>query len=317
MGVWQLLRVPDAALLEVGGIVDPVTTLRERFDRRVEWHWRNRRIGWPLMISNTAPTRPPGRLTGFNQALLVQIRVIGALVLREMRVRYGRTQFGYVWALLEPIAYIAAITVIFTYLDRPPPFGSSMPLFFALGIIPFRLFNSIANQLTAAMQANLALLTYPIVREFDTVLARFILEVMTGLTVFILCVMGLYVYYELPWPSHPMRIIEGFMLICLLGFGIGLTNACIMRKFASWQNIFRMIMAPMIFLSGVFYSLASLPSEVRAIIAWNPVIHGIEIIRDGYYAHYRVVDLSEGYLLACGLGLTVIGMFAERFYRLR
>ena len=77
-----------------------------------------------------------GKLNPFNQALLVQTRVIGALVLREMRVRYGRSQLGYIWAILEPAAYVAAMTTMFSYLNQPPPFGASMPLFFALGIIP-------------------------------------------------------------------------------------------------------------------------------------------------------------------------------------
>jgi len=256
-------------------------------------------------------------LGGFFQALVVQTRVIGALVLREMRVRYGRSQFGYIWAILEPMAYVAAMTAIFSYIDRPPPFGSSYILFFALGVIALRFYVALANQLTAAMQANEALLTYPIVRELDTVIARFILEAITAIVVFVICLYGISFVDDISFPAYPLRIAEGLGLIMLFGFGTGLTNACILRFFASWQNIFRMITAPLFFISGVFYSMASLPSEARAIIAWNPLIHGIEVIRDGWYAHYRTTDLNEGYLLAWGLFFTVLGLFMERFYRKR
>ena len=162
-------------------------------------------------------TQARGKRTGFQEALLVQTRVVGALILREMRVRYGSSQIGYVWALAEPVAYIAAMVAMFSYIDRPPPFGTSMALFFALGIIPFRMFANVSNQLTAAMQANEALLTYPIVRQFDTVLARFILEAMTSIAIFVICLGGLSLIDDhIRWPSHPLRLAEGLALILLL-----------------------------------------------------------------------------------------------------
>ncbi len=256
-------------------------------------------------------------LASISQAALIQFRVIGALVMREMRVRYGRSQFGYLWALVEPAGYIAAMTIIFSYAERPPPFGHSMPLFFALGVVPFRLYMTIASQLSTAMQSNQALLTYPIVKELDTVLARFILEMLTGVVVFASCILILMYAEDAPPPRHILRIVEGFALLMLLGLGIGLTNAVIVRWYPSWLNIYRILTAPAIFLSGVFYSLEQLPTNFREILVWNPLIHGVEIVRDGYYAHYRSTGLDEGYLFAWGLAMLVIGLFAERFYRQR
>lgn len=262
-------------------------------------------------------TQSHGKQTGFGHALRVQMRVLGALVLREMRVRYGRSQLGYFWALMEPVAYVAIMTSLFSYIERPPPFGHSIALFFALGVIPFRLFSSISNQLTGAMDANRALLAYPIVRELDTVLARLILETMTGLTIFIIFMSALHIVEGVPGPAHPLRVLQGLSLIVLFGFGVGLTNAVILRRFPSWQNIFRIITAPLFFLSAVFYSLESLPTQARDLLTWNPLVHGIEMVRDGYYSHYRATGLDGDYLFACGLGLVFVGMFAERFYRLR
>lgn len=261
--------------------------------------------------------RAGGKRTGFGQALQVQIRVIGALVLREMSVRYGRSQFGYLWALAEPVAYVAIMTSIFTYAERPPPFGDSFALFFALGVISFKLFASTSTQLTSAMIANQALLSYPIVRELDTVFARLILEAMTGLAIFIIFMIGLQIVQGVHGPTHPLRVLQGLSLLILFAFGVGLTNAVILRRFPSWQQFYRIMTAPLFFLSGLFYSLESLPSQARDILTWNPIIHGVEMVRDGYYSHYRVSDLDGNYLLAWGLALTFIGMFTERFYRVR
>ena len=60
-----------------------------------------------------------------HRAAAVQGRVIFALMLREVRTRFGRTQVGYLWALLEPITYIATMTFVFDSVGRPPRAGDS------------------------------------------------------------------------------------------------------------------------------------------------------------------------------------------------
>ena len=49
-------------------------------------------------------------------------------------------------------------------------------LFVALGVVPYRLYQGIATQCGNAINANLALLNFPIVKELDPILARGILE---------------------------------------------------------------------------------------------------------------------------------------------
>ena len=41
------------------------------------------------------------------------LRVVGALLVREMATRFGSKPGGYVWALLDPAAHILLMTMIF------------------------------------------------------------------------------------------------------------------------------------------------------------------------------------------------------------
>lgn len=250
----------------------------------------------------------------FKHALVVQLRVLGALVLREMRVRYGKSQFGYLWALAEPLGYITLLTVAFSYGGRTAVYGDSLPLFFALGVIPFKLFIGLGNQLTVAITANQNLLTYPIVRELDTILARFILECLTSVAVLVVFLFGIWVIDDIPGPSQPLQVVQGLTLIMLFGLGVGLTNAAINRHFVSWGNLYRILTAPMIFISGIFYSVSALPTEAQNILVWNPLLHGIEIVRAGYYSNYRADVVDANYLFTVGFSLLIIGLFLERFY---
>jgi capsular polysaccharide transport system permease protein len=252
---------------------------------------------------------------GLATSLKIQLRVIGALVLREMRVRFGRSQLGYLWAIADPLAYIVAFSAMFYFLDRHPPFGNSMALFFATGILPFIMFRNLGNQVAAAFNSNQALLTYPIVQPIDTAVARGILEVATAILIMIIVFGGLYLATNIPRPGNILRMLEALSLLALFGFGIGLISAVIITHIASWQNVFRMLMTPMLFLSGIFYSLDSLPSHLREYLAWNPVLHGVEMFRSGYYANYRAPDFDVFYLLFCSLFVTFLALAMERTMR--
>jgi capsular polysaccharide transport system permease protein len=42
----------------------------------------------------------------FSDSIYVQIRVIGALMVREMLTTYGRKNLGFLWLFLEPLIFI-------------------------------------------------------------------------------------------------------------------------------------------------------------------------------------------------------------------
>ena len=95
----------------------------------------------------------------------------------------------------------------------------------------------------------------------------------------------------------------------MFGFGVGLTNAVILRRFPSWQNIFRIITAPLFFLSAVFYSFdipadaGARPTDLEPDSSTGSKWCVMDTIRD-----YRATGLDGDYLFACGLGLTVMAV---------
>ena len=253
----------------------------------------------------------------FKEAAVTQSRVIGALILREMRVRYGHSRVGYIWAIVEPMVWIMAISVMFSVTGAHPLHGDNMGLFVALGITPFFLFRNLGTQLGAAFDANQALLNFPIVKEIDTVIARAILEFATSLVIMFLLVSGNILFMGAALPNNLLEMLIAFLAIGLFGFGIGLGNAVLSTRLNSWKNIYVLIQTPLFWISGVFFSLESLPVNIRKILIWNPIIHGAEAMRDGYFTNYRNSHIDLQYLLLCGLLVVIISLAAERAIRIR
>ena len=73
------------------------------------------------------------------------LRVVAALMLREMDTRFGRAAGGYLWAIAQPLGAILLLAVAFSLMLRTPPMGTSFMLFYATGIVPFNMYRSIST----------------------------------------------------------------------------------------------------------------------------------------------------------------------------
>ncbi|MGQ0672809.1 MAG: ABC transporter permease [Hyphomicrobium sp.] len=252
-----------------------------------------------------------------NDGLKPQLRVVGAMVLRETRTRFGKSQLGYFWAIAEPLGQVIILSLIFGALSRHPPFGSDMMLFFATGVLPFTLFNALAKTLSGALDANKGLMAIPIIKPLDALLARAALEVATILFVMILIFTGLVMLRDVPLPHDMSYIGLSCLGLALNGFGIGCINAIAASAYPSWRSVYDILSRPLLIISGVFYVPEFMPQHVREILAYLPTLQGIEIFRLGYYFGYRSSVADPYYLLTTGVVLCLLGLAVERIRRIR
>ena len=108
-------------------------------------------------------------------------------------------------------------------------------------------------------------------------------------------------WFGLPLPHNVLWIIVFGLLGCALMGMLGLLAGIVAEKFdqlAAFQNF---LIMPLTFLSGVFYSINSLPPFWRALSHLNPVFYMIDGFRYGFFGES---DTSPW------LSLAVVGGFA-------
>jgi capsular polysaccharide transport system permease protein len=239
---------------------------------------------------------------------LVQARVLFALLMREMTTRFGRSAGGYLWALIEPAGFIALLSLAFSQIAHSPPIGRSFALFYATGYIAFSYYNDIASLTGRAVHVNRPLLNYPAVTALDTVLARFLLQVLTGLAVAVVVFAGILAVFADPVRLQPIPLITAVALAGMLGLGVGLVNCTLFALSKSWELAYGVISRPLFLVSGVFFTFASLPAFAREVLWWNPIIHLVGLMRAGFYPVYDDAHVSPLYVLSLSLGLIVAGL---------
>jgi capsular polysaccharide transport system permease protein len=71
-------------------------------------------------------------------------------------------------------------------------------------------------------------------------------------------------------------------------------------------------------MSGIFWSLNTVPLEYHPYLTWNPILHVIEEVRSGFFTGYaRSTDVSMEYVgllavLVIGLGMALYRQEKER-----
>lgn len=241
-----------------------------------------------------------------------RLRVILALMVRDMGSRFGRASGGYVWAILEPLGGILLLSFAFSLALRSPPLGTSFMLFYATGVVPYSMFNMLSRGVGGAVQSNKGLLSYPVVSLLDAVFAKVALNFMTSLFVAILLlgaivgIGGLHVNLDLA------SALLSVVLAALLGTGIGALNCVLFGFFPTWKNVWGVLTRPLFLLSGIFFTFESVPPAFQEILWWNPLVHVIGLMRAGFYGSYDAGYVSIAYVLGIALVTFVLGAYLMR-----
>lgn len=252
---------------------------------------------------------------GTADLLQLQARVIAALILRETRATFGTSPVGYLWAIFTPAVSVAFLVFLFSLAGRQPPFGASLALFFATGALTLQFFNELSNKLMTVFDANHALLTYPIIKDVDALLARAILVAATYMLIMALFYGALIAMGLASLPARPEQVILAFLSSWLLGLGFGAVNAVVISLWESWIHIEKVLSRPLFFISGIFYVPSQLPQQARDILQWNPVLHLVEWFRHGFYPNYNSMVFDPWYPVAVGTGLLLLALAGERLFR--
>lgn len=94
----------------------------------------------------------------------------------------------------------------------------------------------------------------------------------------------------------PLEIIFIILRVWLIATSLGMMlslAACYVPEVSKLQQL---IMRPMFFISGIFFSLQDLPQEWWPYLTWNPLLHAVELTRYAAYPAYGDAGVSYFYL---------------------
>ena len=244
------------------------------------------------------------------------VRAILALVLREMSTTFGRSPGGYAWAVLEPVAGIALLTVVLSLAFHAPPLGDSFALFYASGLVPFLFYNEVSTKVSQSINFSKPLLAYPGVTFLDALIARFALNYLVQLAIAYSLFFGI-LFAGVPgaWPNLA-GLGLAFAMVGSLGLGVGTLNCFLLTRFPVWQRVWSILNRPLFIISCIFFTFDSIPERFQSFLWWNPVVHLVGQTRTAFFTTYEGTYVSPSYIFLLSLALMAFGLlFLRRGHR--
>ncbi len=255
----------------------------------------------------------------FENNFDVMGRVVFGLMLRESRTRYGTSDLGYLWAIIDPAIQMAVLWLVFTMLGRVVPVPTSMPVFLVTGILPYLFWRNCTTRGASAAPANLPLLTYPQVKVFDVVIARVILDAATIVVVTLLFVFVLRFAIGQQfssWVRDPIILAQAVFSLFFFSFCTAILSSNLARMWRAWPQVFGYLSRPLYFTSGIFFTFESLPSGIKGLAQTNPVAHLLEWIRTGAIPGFISHSYSPLYVYSWAIMMLFIGLVIDWVLRL-
>jgi ABC-2 type transport system permease protein len=178
--------------------------------------------------------------------------------------------------------------------------------------------NSSSSLIQSKMTGNIVFVLLPPLSYLEFFLAYLGAAILRGLAV------GLGVWavtlWFAPWSiPHPGWLLAFAVLACGLMGALGIMAGIWAEKYdqlAAFQNF---LILPLTFLSGVFYSIHSLPAFWQAMSNWNPVFYMIDGFR---YAFIGQADTDPGFgllvVMLCFMSISALTLIMLRSgYKLR
>ncbi len=223
--------------------------------------------------------KPPGSLISIDFSEFWSYRdLLYFLVRKEILVRYKQTTLGAAWAILQPLAGMLVLTVVFGRIAKIPSDGLPYSLFSYAGLVLWTFFAQAANESSNSLVGNVNLVTKVYLPRLLLPTAPVVSSLLDlGISASLLVILML--YNGLWFSSHiwalPIMLILAF--VSALGVGIGLSALNV--KYRDFRYVLSFLTQLWFFASPVVYPASAIPEKWRLLYALNPMVGAIEGFR--------------------------------------
>lgn len=243
---------------------------------------------------------------------LVQGRVISALLLREVITRYGRHGIGVLWLVAEPMMFTLGVAMLWHLAHLHTLSNIPIIAFAITGYSSVLVWRNATNRCAKAIEVNLGLLYHRNVKVIDIFVARVLLEIVGGTASIAILTVFFSSIGAMSWPDDISMIIGGWLLLSWFALALGFIVGSITERSETFDRVWHIFTYLLFPLSGAVYMVNWLPKAAQEAVLWLPMVHGVEMIRHGYFGNVVLTHENPAYFAFINLLLTLIGLALVR-----
>jgi ABC-type polysaccharide/polyol phosphate export permease len=146
------------------------------------------------------------------------------------------------------------------------------------------------------------------IRVMDIYGARLILEGLGATMSFIILTIIFSSMGILNLPYDPFKVVEGWVMLAWLGASLAMTIGALSERSEIVHTIWHPAAYLIVPLSGAAFTVGALPKSFQKAVLWMPMVHGVEMLREGFFGPSFHAHYSFQYMFIWCLILTFIGL---------
>jgi capsular polysaccharide transport system permease protein len=266
-----------------------------------------------LAFANTLPKT--SGMASFSRGLQVQLRVIHALLIRELVTRFGRENIGFLWIMAEPLLFAGLVGLVWSFVKGPQYHGISVVAFVATGYIPLTFLRQSFGRSTKIFISNSALLYHRQVKILDFIFVRVAIETIGAMMAYVFAGTFLYFIGSFPIPADVLMLVGGGTIYVAFVFAVCTVLAPLSEMSEVVEKIVPVSVYVAIPFSGAFNMASWVPPNVREVLLWSPMVTGMEMMRYGVFGSAVTPYYDIGRAFALTLIFLVFGLILSRRVR--
>ncbi|WOH37510.1 ABC transporter permease [Thalassotalea fonticola] len=237
--------------------------------------------------------------------------VIFAIFLREIKSKFN-DKVGISWAIINPLVFVFVLSFMRSQLSGPITHTMPTFIFMVYGMLLIQLFLSTFSSASNCIKRNKALFAFRQVQPISALIANGLFELLVKAIVILVILLLIYLMGDEVKIYNPLLVLFYIVQVWFISMSLGLLFAIGKAYIDEIAKLESLLLRPMFFISGVFFSLQDIPEEFWPYLAWNPFLHAIELSRDAAYPNFNAIGVSDGFLLLNTLAFTFIALACYR-----
>lgn len=241
--------------------------------------------------------------------------VVTVLAQKDFKVRYRNSVLGFVWSLLNPLAYMIILTIVFSFLFHVTV--QNYAGWLLIGLLIWRFFAIGTSQGLSSLLANPSLIGKVYIPRYMVVLSSNLANLIGATLEFValfplLLILGvaLSVYLLM----LPVILLAEFWLV----FSLSLSLSALQLRFRDFSQLWEIALQLGFYISPIVYDSSLIPAQYRFVYSLNPITVLIEDTRK-LLLHSQLPTLTESLGvfatigILCLVGIIIFSRLERRF----
>lgn len=251
----------------------------------------------------------------FVEGFWMQLRIINALLRRDLISLTGKRGASLLMLIFEPILFVVVIS-LFVYMKggifkNIPVAAFVMSGYTIMWCVRFQLM-----KIVPAIATSRPLLYHRFVKISDVLFSRVVTQfATTSLTLFLF--VPLVCFKVIDYPQEIPLMVGSWLLVSWYAIAIAFISAAISSLYKIGPKVSMLIAILHIWITGAFFMVEWLPGKYRSLMLFFPMVNATEMMRDGLFGNIVTTHYSILYIMMCNIVLTYIGLAMIRKLSLR